>query len=409
MLSLNEIVEEKISDREVFEDIDWDIFNTVCPNGGICWSLIEEIADELKETGYFDNGGCEYYEYIEEDNCTGYVPCTCIDCIENNKYIYYCDHMETNCISDHEPITTEEGNTYSYNLEGEVFQRCASCGEYHDMEDIFYHEDNWEYYCRDCYPQGHELIFNYHEWDGEFKKLGLEKEGLYFGIEIEMTSNNLNSSIEYFTSYCYSNNIDWQDIGHFESDCSINGEGVEFITNPMSYNFAKDILPKLYNAFEYAEFMIDSSCGQHIHYSRTVASEETLLNTITFLENNKEDVIKFSKRESEMKFKRWSKFYNNEEEQIKRQVAMSKDYNRSRLDRYHTINLTNDETIECRIFAGTLDSNITIANIEFLKAIIEGEFNKYDNFYSLWYYARSNNFDYLRQAIQDRTGIYKNS
>jgi len=97
------------------------------------------------------------------------------------------------------------------------------------------------------------------------------------------------------------------------------------------------------------------STGLHVHLSREFFTPLTLGKFLVFInsERNRQHIIKLAGRESngysELKKKKINHIYSD--------------------NRYEAVNLTNDDTIEVRIFKGTLKQEHVLADIEFCHAV----------------------------------------
>ena len=119
----------------------------------------------------------------------------------------------------------------------------------------------------------------------------------------------------------------------------------------------------------------NQSCGMHVHINRKFLGstpeeiDETVSKMILFVENNWSDVVKFSRREP-TRINQWAGNYSSrrpiencsdKKEKCKKLIDQAKYQG----DRRRAVNITNDKTIEFRLFRSTLKSNTIIANIEF--------------------------------------------
>ena len=116
-----------------------------------------------------------------------------------------------------------------------------------------------------------------------------------------------------------------------------------------------------------------STCGLHVHVSRNAfgstpeEQDAAIARVLYFFEKHWEELLKFSRR-SQRQLNQWASRYGY------------KDQPREILDhakkgchagRYTCVNLTNYETIEFRIFRGTLKYNTLIAALQLLDRICD--------------------------------------
>ena len=109
-------------------------------------------------------------------------------------------------------------------------------------------------------------------------------------------------------------------------------------------------------------------CGLHIHVSKTDEVARKMPLILSFLESNKEELIKFSRRTS-YSFHEWCEFYTSED--LLTAYEAERICLRPQGRRHMCINFTNEHTIEFRCFAGTLDAKRVYGYIEFILALLE--------------------------------------
>ena len=117
----------------------------------------------------------------------------------------------------------------------------------------------------------------------------------------------------------------------------------------------------------YHEYGMESTanCGMHVHFNRNYfTSEDNLVNLFTIFNKFWDNIVEFSRRNTEQ-IERWArKPDDNIEEAIEENEC-----------RYIAINLTNTNTIEFRIFASTTDYDTFMKTLTFVNNIVM--FSKY--------------------------------
>ena len=123
----------------------------------------------------------------------------------------------------------------------------------------------------------------------------------------------------------------------------------------------------------------NQSCGMHVHINRSFLGrnpdevDDVVSKMILMVENNWNDVVKFSRRE-QSRIDQWAGRYSshrtienckNKKEKCKKLINNAK----CQSDRRRAINITNINTIEFRLFRSTLKSNTIIANLQFCSLI----------------------------------------
>lgn len=115
------------------------------------------------------------------------------------------------------------------------------------------------------------------------------------------------------------------------------------------------------------------TCGLHVHVSRaafgvTEAEQDAAIARILyFVEKHWEELLKFSRR-TPQQLERWAARYGYKEQLRDILDHAKKGYGAGR---YTCVNLTNTDTIEFRIFRGTLKLNTLIATLQLVDRICD--------------------------------------
>ena len=155
-----------------------------------------------------------------------------------------------------------------------------------------------------------------------------------------------------------------------ERDGSIR-DGFENITQPatLEYHESKEdayramfryLVKKGYRSHN------TSTCGLHVHFNRSFFNgneDKYIERLLCIVDKFWDNLTKFSRRTS-ANIDRWAKKYNKEPTEIL--AEMHGHY----IDRYYAVNLSNDDTIEFRLFRGTLNPNSFFATLELVNAIV---------------------------------------
>ena len=114
------------------------------------------------------------------------------------------------------------------------------------------------------------------------------------------------------------------------------------------------------------------TCGLHIHISRlafgrTAAQQEAAIaRLLYFVEKHWNELLKFSRR-TNRQLERWAARYGYKDTP-KEMMDHAKSYH---YGRYTCVNLTNEDTVEIRIFRGTLKYNTFIATLQMVNHICD--------------------------------------
>lgn len=289
----------------------------------------------------------KFAELIEIQRCK-YCGSTHISYVYNNtetgEKIPVCD----NCFS-----------SYFYN--------CDRCG---DIELIENAEKNTPYLlCKTC--QARDYVLPYHRYYPplKFYKKNDDDLELYLGVELEIDgAGESNDTVELINRYMNKND-------HFvycSHDGSLN-EGLEIITQPATLAYHMSIVDKYETLFKQLISMGYSSdktttCGIHVHFNRDFYkdNEELYISKLLYLiDKNWDNVVLFSRR-NQRKIDRYAKKLDMDTEDF-----IYESNKRNRHDyHYYAINLSNENTIEFRMFKGSLNINTFIAILQFVQSCI---------------------------------------
>lgn len=362
----------------VFEKHGEEIFCLTCYEDKFkkCYDCDEMI--DIREGDYILTKEGEYYH----DNCTDSV--------------YYCERCE-------EWTTEEQTEVYKERRDSicvcdsclRHYYRCNDCGEYYYTNDNGI-EYRGEYVCQSCYEDNYfycencDTYFHNDEYGDNNQCRGcinedsnenikdhgykpspifFPKKGLpgtrYYGIELEVEgedkphedmAENINS--DYL--YC-------------KQDGSLV-DGFEIVSHPATFKE----LTKGNSCFEQWEETLDNlrkkgytsydkgTCGMHIHVSKSSLSSLTIYKMLTFFKKYKGFILYVSQRGEMGKLDSWSKIRDENNRDLiycARRKYLS--------NRYTAINLQPDNTVEIRIFRGSLRLDRFLKNVEFIDSIIK--------------------------------------
>ena len=266
----------------------------------------------------------------------------------------------------------------SYATDKKKFEiTCNSCGKKIDANYSMQRESR--YYCLDCYLQNYgRLLLDYcYKPSPRFNAMSFEKNPLYMGIELEVEASNERDyndgdeedyeddeddeysdrdSDEHSSTYlkeqayyimenypCY-----------IKYDGSLNNCGMEIVTHPYSLKYHK----KVFNWEKLLKYLKDNKftsyennrCGLHIHISKDFFIPEDYLKLNIFFDKDYDRMKKFAKRN---KTGFCHKIGSDQTETIarrKKRTDLSGWY-----DHYKSLYFGNCNTIELRIFRGTLN------------------------------------------------------
>jgi hypothetical protein len=248
---------------------------------------------------------------------------------------------------------TANGSSICNKCYSEDYFECQHCNEVFHTD--YYNDGS----CESCYrennddPDSCDLIKNYsYDVLDDLNFLGNCPDNIYFGIELETQSKsgNLRENADKVLTL----------LGGYallKSDSSI-GYGFEVVTAPATLDIHLEQLAKLADNKPHGLTSWESGdCGMHIHVSRKPLSQLTIGKILVLINDpsNRDFITAIAGRSEST----WC-------ELAKKKITDCKRADR----RYEAINLLNSQTIEFRIFRGTLEKIHLLANIEFVHAVV---------------------------------------
>lgn len=385
--SCGEYFDEEIIEAE--NDCERHICNSCYDNGSDDWFQCEDCHH------YFVGDSCDVHdrygdEIIVCENCRDYNYCQCDECgewhHENNghsvdDYNWICD----SCLEDGWHI-------------------CERCDTWHREEDM-HEDDSGDWYCDECWcGEDGENLIGYHDNRGD---CGYNAVGTYYMEFLNETSrlddptigveNEIAGAGE---SSCNAGQIREQ-VGEeyiiCSTDSSLRGQGFELVSCPADlYNHKNTI--NWEDGFRKARSLGYTShdnglCGLHTHLDRTFFADESQDDVETkfviVFRNNLWWLKNFSRRDDRNPNRDEPWYYC--EPNGNRYLSLEDKFDKESLghkrfmdklkekDHYLAINFTHTNTIELRLFRGTLKYNTFIATLEFvdmLARLIKGKTNE---------------------------------
>lgn len=249
------------------------------------------------------------------------------------------------------------------------FYTCERCGSYY----IVSKNDNIEpedfCLCEECRKR--EYITPYHRYSPPLHFWKTEgDDDLYLGAEIEIDyggeSNDTAAMIV----------RDMNPSGKWFMYCSHDGslsDGIEMITSPATLNYHLSMKDKYESLFKKLAKMGYRShntptCGLHVHFSRDFFAdneEENVCKLLYLVEKFWDDLIVFSRRDYRS-VERYARKINCDAKRF----FESWDKTGMHDGHYYAVNITNQNTIELRMFRGTINVTTYLATLAFVDAIV---------------------------------------
>lgn len=160
--------------------------------------------------------------------------------------------------------------------------------------------------------------------------------------------------------------------------------GFEIVSHPMTLDYHMNTMPWRDVTAKAKELDYIShkagTCGLHIHVSRTAfgdteqRQDACIARILFFFEKHWGELLKFSRR-TQPQLEHWAARYGYKTEP---REILNDAKNRQSRNRYTCVNLTNTDTIEFRMFRGTLNLNSFLATLQFVDRVCEVAVNMTD-------------------------------
>ena len=191
------------------------------------------------------------------------------------------------------------------------------------------------------------------------------KGSWFLGVELEIDEGGTNSAKA--REILAAANRDEENL-YIKTDGSLD-HGLELVTHPMTLEYQLHEMPwaqVLTRAIELDYLSHQAgTCGLHVHVSRLTfgitfeQQEASIARLLYFVEKFWAELLRFSRR-TENQVRRWAARYGMK---LSPQAVLDNAKN-SCTGRYAAVNLINTETVEIRIFRGTLKLNTLIATLQ---------------------------------------------
>lgn len=248
------------------------------------------------------------------------------------------------------------------------YTNCEDCGRLIHNDEAYYFDGEDYPYCRDCYDNINDNSIRDYNYKPEPIFYG---SGIFYGVEVEIDKGGeYNENAETLLGIANGKN----EHIYIKHDGSI-AEGFEIVSHPMSLDYHTNNM-NWQTVFEKAVNMRyrshnTSTCGLHIHCNRSAFGETyeqqelTIAKIIFFVEKHWAELVKFSRRTTE-NLNRWAARYATISSTTEETYKKAKDKS---MGRYVAVNLENYNTIEFRLFRGTLRYKTFLATLQLVDEI----------------------------------------
>ena len=307
-----------------------------------------------------DNCSAVYCEDVED-----YVHCDNAYYLENEG-LYYADTTELT-------YSELEGTYICDNNVAYVVDNQGHEQPIHrdNLDNYYYDEDEEVYYTYDAYFNDN-IIQNYGKT--ELSPLGSGEKDYFIGIELEMekedsTIRERSETIITLLNETYETYADCSILLDWKKDSSLEN-GVEMVTAPISLDIFKNKVIPLIKKLHENGFTSEKSgrCGNHIHISKNVFSEEAQSRLVLIYAKFEKQIKILSRRGTNNSYCR-DVLENFDSLEIENSMKVAN--SQKNKGKNTAINFSNKNTIEFRVFRGTMCTNKLIANIQLVQLLAD--------------------------------------
>lgn len=387
-----------------------------------CFDCSAEITSE----DYIDDHGnpiCETcnHEYTSCYGCSEIMHNENANYAEDDPYCddCYCDRFMS-CDDCGNTMRRDDSQTVNGRTGGErdvcescrrgTYSFCVNCDEF--VHDSNYAGNDLCYSCSDDEDDDDEdeeeqIIKGYsHKPRPIFFKIS-DTDNVFLGIELEVERGDSSTRHDDMAHM-----ID-HDFLYFKTDGSLDN-GFEIVTHPMTISYVrkhKNVWAEILNILRSNKYRSydTKTCGMHIHISKNAFTTWHLYRFMKFFVDNADFVSKISQRKI-ANLDRWAALTdkpNTSQNEYSKDMLMYKaKKKKGNSNRYLAVNLQNSNSVEVRIFRGTLNDSSFFKNIEFVQALFDYTKSISEADMSLKTFLSfikdNNEYPYLRKFIADK-------
>lgn len=352
-----------------------DDLTTVSNGDRVCESCLDEGYEYCEDCG----------EWVDERYTVTVNPgrrderIVCESCADSSRYVRCSDCGELVSIRH---IDLSDGNVDICDCCSSDWGSCNNCGAVMRTEDMCYDDEEWEYYCPDCWSSRNARGLHDYSYkpspifgtcddlDGRDYYAGSD---LTFGVELEVEDGDNRSSA---ISSVYDEAGDRVYVKH---DGSLNDDGFEIVTHPGTLAWHETRFPwdsLCRGVLSYGYRSHDArNCGLHIHVGlpQMVAPEhdKTVIRGRlgVLVQRLWPEICRLARRGSgtynhKPDVMRLLSSYTREVLESNEHDACEKVRQELRRTRYNAVNVCNSNTVEFRFCKGTLKPSTILASLQ---------------------------------------------
>ena len=291
----------------------------------------------------------------------------CPDCLEEMTDV--CVDCGTR-FWNRECLTNDHGDPICPDCCDRNYTRCTRCGSLISLDSCWYPYDNDDPYCSDCCSDIENSSI--HDYYFKPRPIFYGTGPRFFGVELEIDGageDNENAlallniaNQKHSLAYC-------------KHDGSLD-DGFEIVTHPLSLEYQLHEMPweeVLHEAVSMGYLSHQAgTCGLHVHVSRRAfgdsydVQDSAIARVLFFVECHWRELLRFSRR-TQRQMDQWAARYGYRDQPHE----MLEHVKKGSGSRYTCVNLTNCDTIEFRMFRGTLKLNTLLATLQMVDHICD--------------------------------------
>lgn len=342
--------------------------------------VCEKCANDPDQYGYDDVDGRLYAmaDLVWIEDAEEYVNITRAE----DDY-YQCDECGKWFTRDSVQVDDDGNVVCNHCFSAYDYSICEDCGRLIRGGEAYFTNDGEYAYCEYCWENnghnGEDLIHEYgykpnpyfHRHDSSDEE---RINKLFMGVELEIDKGDYKvSCAEELTDLG-----DSETLFYLKSDCSLD-DGIEIVTHPCTLQYHLNDFPwndihkiARRNGFTSHDA---NTCGLHVHVSKAALGDTdmekdlTTAKIIMLVDRFWDEMVSFSRRDYQ-RLARWACKPNAEMEDTDSEEDIIRKSKELSYNRYYAVNLCNWNTIEFRLFRGTLNVNTILATLQFVDNLV---------------------------------------
>ncbi len=326
------------------------------------------------ESESYENGNLEQI-YICEECSPQYT--WCYDCSEfhSNEEYTYCDW----CDEPIAPCQRSHRDSSGTRLCDDCYDRCRTCddcGMFLNRDDVYRYSGDT--LCESCYDSirnddSSDVLFSY-----SYKPYALfyGSGPVFMGVELEVDDGeDRDRCVREILSLANTDDC----MLYAKEDGSLD-YGFEIVSMPATLEYHLSYFPwlktmEIAKRYNFRSHMTET-CGLHVHVNRTAfgssfeEQEFGIAKLMYMVELFWEQMVSFSRR-TYKQLEQWANRYGLEIQTEKVDSLYKKACIDNQQKRYYAINLQNSETVEVRLFRGTLKYSTFSATLQFVQLLVD--------------------------------------